>query len=380
MADFRTSRPIEDFFVNPAFNFGTRRQQSNMVDDDTLYSGGADRFTHFWSTETRPTPSKGKAPATVTDLTDKSMTLHGYTSEEETASPIDDDSCSVTSAYSDSDNSDFTFPEALAESCNKVEQQCNRAQAVEIRLAGKAKVVSLPKLVDIPSRRGVVRPASIEHRRKSIQRRNSADHPQSARSSQDSHHGSDNSSVMDSPASTAPSSVIIEHSIELKRRSSIASRHVPLMEAARAISPTTPNFTYSTNSLIEPRSLNTTTREGILSSQRFNSTTSSLRLPLRRMNKLSLSSNFGLARIGKELRDTFVPKDAEAGIVNVAPQMPQAQARNASLSKTKMVARAANERAPMIELPPFPGGEEDDFASDWPLRMTSISNRVAAGA
>ncbi|KAK4621752.1 hypothetical protein CLAFUW4_07116 [Fulvia fulva] len=398
MADSRASRPIEDFFVNPAFNFDfnfncdTRHQQSKMVDNNNLYTGATNQYNDCWFTSTKALNSDGKAPTAVTHLVNNSSQLRGYTSDEETASPIDDDNSSVYSDYSGI--SDFTLPEALAESCNQVEQQCSEAQAVKIQSAGKAKVVSLPKLVDIPSRRGVVRPASISLNPNSSSRRNSA-MQQSVRSSEDSHHGSVNSSVMDSPASTAPSSLIIDRSLEVKRRSSVASRHVPLLEAARAISPTTPYPTSTPSTPLEPRSVGLIKRENTVSSQRSNSTTSSLKLPIKRMNKLS--SNFSLNRIGKEFRDTFVPKDAarrsyledvkEPEPVMVTQQAPQSP-RNSSISKPKMVARAANERAPTIELPPFPG-DQDDFSSDWPLKlgatssfpkMRSVSNRVASDA
>ena len=163
MASFQAVRPMEDFFINPTLLRDPQpRRPSTMVDYNQLYVAAAahnDVYT---------IRSKGKQPAkpsaSIVDLVNEPMFWNGYTSDEEVASPVDDKDDDEFSLHSDesldSIASGASFPEQLAETCNNVAHQCNRAQAVKIQAAGKARVVSLPKPIDIPARRSIVRPAS----------------------------------------------------------------------------------------------------------------------------------------------------------------------------------------------------------------------------
>ncbi|KAF2172715.1 hypothetical protein M409DRAFT_16677 [Zasmidium cellare ATCC 36951] len=337
-----------------------------MVDNNQLYAiaaAGSDVYM---------IGAKGKSPAkpaaSIVDLVNEPVFWHGYTSDEEVASPVDDDDDDDDDEFSlhsdesmDSIASSASFPEQLAETCGNVKQQCNRAQAVKIQAAGKARVVSLPKPIDIPARRSIMRPASpgSPSKRASIQLQSST---RNSEDSQTTCNDSISSSSVNSPASTAPSSVDepLEQRPPIKHQQSF-SRHVPLMEAARAFSPNSP--TSGPNSPLFPQSAGLPKRHSTALSDRSEVASITTRSSVRRMTKLS--SNFSLNKIGKNL----VGRDSTYGGYIAPAQQHRVAARSTSL-KPKMVARAANERAPPITLPPFPDDAEEP-SNDWPLRKDS---------
>lgn len=364
MASFHAARPMEDFFINPTL----RHPSTTMVDDNQLYSTAVAGHSEVYMIR-----SKGKSPAKLTasivDLVNEPVFWHGYTSEEEIASPIDDDDdddggdeFSLHSDESiDSIASNASFPEQLAEACNNVKQQCNRAQAVKIQAAGKARVVSLPKPIDIPARRSIMRPASPgtpSPRRATLPRLQSTSAVESARNSEDSRTTRNDSisSSVNSPASTAPSSVDepLEQRPPIKHQKSF-SRHVPLMEAAKAFSPNSPTSPQYTG---HPKRHSTA-----LSDRSDVTSIMTTRSSVRRMTKFSLNK-IGKNLVGRDSTELESVKEPEPNYVAPARQY-RVPARSTSL-KPKMVARAANERAPPITLPPFP--DEGDAANDWPLR------------
>lgn len=382
MAAFHAARPMEDFFINPTLlEDWPLRSTTTMVDDNQLYTTAVAHHDVYM------TKSEGKQPlkptASIVDLVNEPVFWHGYTSDEEIASPIgndtDDDQMSFRSAESiDSIVSIVSLPEQLAEACDNVKQQCNRAQAVKIQAAGRARVVSLPKPIDIPARRSLVRPASpgSPSKRSSLPRIGSDPAFQSVRSSEDSRmsrNDSVSSSSINSPASTAPSSVDepVERRPPFKHQHSF-SRHIPLMEAARAISPTTPTSRSGSPMVYQPTGI--PKRHSSALSERSETASISTKSS-RRMTKFS--SGFGLNKIGKNLvgRDSMQGgdlesvKEPEPNYIAPSVQQPRVPARTTSMNmKPKMVARAANERAPTITLPAFPDGDE---SNDWPFRKDS---------
>ncbi|KAK4501990.1 hypothetical protein PRZ48_007801 [Zasmidium cellare] len=314
-----------------------------MADDNQLYTAAV---AHHDVYMVRP---KGKSPvkpaASIVDLVNEPVFWHGYTSEEEVASPVDDedddDQFSLHSDESmDSIASNASFPEQLAEACSNVKQQCNKAQAVKIQAAGKARVVSLPKPIDIPARRSIMRPASpgSPSKRASLERRSPVESTRNSEDSQTTRNDSIDSSV-NSPASTAPSSVDepLYRRPPIKHQQSF-SRHVDLMEAAKACS----SPISGPNSPMFPQSSGLPKRHSTALSDRSDVASIITRSSVRRMTKLS--SNFSLNKIGKNLvgRDSSYGgdlesvKEPEPNYIAPAQQQRRIPARSTSL-KPKMV-------------------------------------------
>ncbi len=128
-------RPIEDFFCNPTHNFAMEEHPRYSMASEPVLVGSpmmppSEMFSFKAGIKT-PEPS-----AAIRHFTDEPMFWRGYTSEEEVASPIDTDDRSfrTTSTFSvisqpASRMSDASFPEQLAESCERVERQCEKGQS-----------------------------------------------------------------------------------------------------------------------------------------------------------------------------------------------------------------------------------------------------------
>ncbi|CAK3829420.1 Hypothetical predicted protein [Lecanosticta acicola] len=355
MVDSRASRPMEDFFLIPTVNLSHLTPDNMSLDCPSPLGQQRDYFTHH---STLAAPSK--STPSVADLNRKStMWSNGYASDEEVASPIDDD-MSIRSGSSVSIGSIISLHDQPSDSCNKIEQRCNHAQAVRIQTVGKPKVVELPKL-DLSYRRRPVRPATVYVHRSSrpvsAKQRESSDDVGSSRSSHDSQDDASNVSSPRSPASTAPSSISEEQSpeqppklpkLQLKRNTTIGRRHVDLLEAARSPTsvPSSPMF---------PRSVDQFRRQSTALSDRWCAPSSPKSPALRKMNKLSSVFDFRTSKTSNPSSgDLESVKEPEPFYV-AAQQTPQLRLppRRTSL-QPKLIARGANEREPPITLPPFP--------------------------
>ncbi|KAK3679904.1 hypothetical protein LTR78_000281 [Recurvomyces mirabilis] len=146
-------RPMEDFFCNPTDSFVDRgRKPRSRMDYQLTHAGyklpdaAVDHKTQRRSLKLKATPKEFSASPVF---------WRTYNSEEELASPTSPGDLSspiASSASSISDGGSFeSFPEGFADTCNKFEQQCSCAQAVTLVSVGKAKVVSMLKLVDVPA-------------------------------------------------------------------------------------------------------------------------------------------------------------------------------------------------------------------------------------
>ncbi|TKA65548.1 hypothetical protein B0A55_13209 [Friedmanniomyces simplex] len=170
-------RPMEDFFCNPTCTFPMDDNPRFSMASEPVIVGSptmppSEMFS-FKAGVKIPEPS-----AAIRHFTDEPMFWRGYTSEEDVASPIDTDdvmSFRTTSTLSNTSEpaertSNASFPEQLAQSCDRVERQCARAQAVTLVPAGKAKVVSMPKVVDVSATPRMRRPAPITPMRPPVSR------------------------------------------------------------------------------------------------------------------------------------------------------------------------------------------------------------------
>lgn len=373
MVDYRASRPMEDFFLNPTFDPNHNNFYHAMsVDYPSTTYLPQDEY-YLQSTKLAPLES-----TLMADVHRKTMVwTTGYTSDEEVASPTDDDS-SMRSASSVSLGSVLSLHDEAVDSCDHIEQRCNQAQAVRIQPAGKARIVDLPKL-DLSYRRRSVRPASMMSLRLSrpaspVQRLSEEIH--SSRSSQDSRADSSNLSSPHSPASTAPSSISEEQSASEPQKPNLqvqcntnSPRHIDLLEAVRSpISiPNSPAF---------PRTVNQVKRQSTsMSDWSSIYSSSSISPAIRKMNKFS--SKFDLKGFGKksspaqadDLESVKEPEPLHA--TQQAPQL-YPPTRRSSLGQSKLVARGANERAAPITLPAFPEASESNMsARNAPSRQDS---------
>lgn len=298
---------------------------------------------------------KGKAAATKAEPTtftilDESVFQFwpSYTSDEEVASPLDNHHGSQYSRTT-SFSSNFSMPELLEDMERNLEEQCEEAQTVVIRSAGKAKMVSTPKID--PSRRSMcLPPIAVEDGRPSIvipARRSSIGMPMSARSSQDSRTSSSrnnsiSSAAPNSPASTAPSSVYddSEDGPAMQHKSN-NSRHIDLMQAA-AMTSTSPVSPIPQRTSTFGSELYPSARRGSIPS-------------LRRKTKFS--SGFALNKVKTFVRRESTQTDDKENVKEPDPvtfTQQVSQPKRYSSGRPKLVARAANERAPTITLPPFP--------------------------
>lgn len=397
------ARSIEAFFMNPAFIMDSPKQQS--ADINKASCAGKTTAHHDSSFKHDLADERPSTTARILNVVDEPFFWDGYTSDEEAASPIALDDWDGTDDDSFSDLPELSPDEEhTASIVSQAHQLCAHARAVTIVSAGRARMVMVPKIIDksrlecrssgslLPNQlqvEPVVLPYSRSH---------SPDAPENERTSSDySHKGSLDSFDSASLFSTAPSS--IHEQSPKPHRLSVSSKHIPLMEAARhvplmeaarlgssnsLISPSSPasltnSYTWSqhlapTSAPAVPRSSGSHIKSGVLSAliSRFDPADSSS----RRNSKIG-SSNIG--RIGKNIlrRDTSESiEDMYASRRTPEPQHSQSRPsspvvhlpmRSSSIKPSRMVARGANERAPVLTLPTCPHDSSRSFESEWPV-------------
>ena len=313
--------------------------------------------------------------AAIKDLINEPLFWRGYTSDEEAASPTStDDGMSSHSADNKSDyEASFVeppVPEQLAITCNQVQQRCNRAQAVMLMPAGKAKVVSMPKLVDGPASR-IVKPVASTLIRPPVSRLNNGEASSSGSISSTS---SPRSSSEKSLASTAPSSVCEPSQRRLALKTKPSKPLLPT--AARESQP----VRQTTGSDMSPKLHGTRS--------------SPLELPIaspgepssptiRKLRKFS--SSFSLGRLHNSFKRSAssgsgtgdqpeIVEEPHLITTSPIPTAIQVPLRSSSRVRPRMIPRGASERAAPLVLPPCPDQYDegvDRTATRWPQRKDS---------
>lgn len=300
--------------------------------------------------------------ATIKDLCNEPVFHHGYVSDEEVASPIGADDMSITSGSSEtspSEASDDSPPEQLAGSYSYVQQQCNRAKAVKLVAAGRVKVISVPKQVDISSSPVIKNPNGPI--RMPVSRMNSV---------------SVSGNIREYSRSSI-SALPLAANRDVEREKVRRRPSTPLFEAARR----TPN---SASSPLTPYAANFLDHDPYASADPDTCVLPPLSPSKRRFQKIS--SSFNIARLGIK-RTTPDSGEEQENVKEQGAVKPQTMSEmKAPVSQPRLIARGANERAPPIELPPFPGEEEvtKDPNKAWPERKssaapTSIAQLVRGG-
>lgn len=290
--------------------------------------------------------------ATITDLCNEPLFFSGYLSEEEdtsSSSEADDMSLSSVSVHDmhddaeSSDDAEATFPEALAEDCDYVEQRCNHAQAVIIVPAGRAKVVQVTK-VTLP-----VTPALKRHA--SSADRSTYGRPDSRMSgmslsrplARGSGAGSYSSMNTTRPQTRVPSGSPNMPSTPVLE----AGLQTPL-SARTPLTPQTPRSGFFDS----PGSPTSSDKSTTPTSSRPR-VRNPYHLKLPHVTKRSVSENY---------------KDS----VDNSFSSPLSAPLSVPCYKPKMVARGGSERVSTLELPPFPAENSPKPSRPWALRKDSF--------
>ena len=323
--------------------------------------------------------------AMIKNFTDEPFFWPGYASDEEVASPMASDNLSCHSSESDNDSelvsleTAASLPSQFTQSCSKVEQ-CSRAQAVTLVPAGKAKVISMPRLVDVsaiprmkrpaitPVRLPVPRMGRIEASTQSTFQialpNSSEDTPVYKVSSPDAEQSQSFKGLRRKPS--LPSS-IIEQSTRVK-----SVRKEPSLPTLQSTAHSQLSTPYSS-----PHSVQHPQSADFLRFDPF--PPSPLELPTtpmspgrRRLHKLS--SSIGLNNVfskGPKRNDTCsspfsedleTVKESEPVLVTLSHQEMLTPTRKPNV-RAKLVARGASEREPVLVLPPCSEDDDDNFTT-----------------
>ncbi|EMC93919.1 hypothetical protein BAUCODRAFT_214384 [Baudoinia panamericana UAMH 10762] len=381
------TRPMEDFFCTPTATYRTVPNFSRL---STLVKMPSTEYAPSTPSEKRYTMAFDFGKHTpehsmpIKDFQTDQMFWRGYTSDEEVASPLGTDDMSFRTASSDDFASQRTsiessLPEQLIQSCDDVEQRCGRAQAVRVVSAGKAKVVSMPKLVDGPSSPRIWRPASAGPVAPPVSRFNRS----GASSQASSQHQPSPRASTDLRRTLAPQATSVplpKRSPSLRRRPSLPQ----LFTAARS-SPTTPTPAPSLGAVRGPWTADFLKHDPYPSiaepEQSVGRTapitpTSPMSSSRRRLQKVY--SSVGLNVFARSRRTNSSDGSVNEEL-NPAKQAQTAKVPSRSAEPTierkpsvrpKLVPRGASEREPPLVLPPCPEDYEDprEGGIQWPAR------------
>ena len=355
-------RSFQDFLINPTYAMEDQPLSMMPLDDKITIMPPHEMYSF------KPYPKTPEPVTTLQDLRDERLFWRGYTSEEEAASPLDTDDMSFHSVSTDTQlatrSSKGSLTHELARICSRVEQQCARAQAITLVPAGKAKVISVPRLIEVSAAPRPKEPATATLIRPPVSRLNHVE-VDSRTSSQHSRTNSPSTSGEQSPISTAPSSVA-----DVSRRMKSVRRR-PNFAAVSVVSPEIGTSDSSSGPVRYMRAVSFLSHDPYPSAPSERPTTP-MSPSKRRLRKLSssLSLNIfakGLRRnessdddLGEVLENVKEPEHVIP--TPVVSRLP-VPVRKSSI-KARMVPRGASEREPPLVLPPCPAGyhDEDDIS------------------
>jgi len=357
MADVPTLRSMEDFLINPTFDAMDDRHRSPAslaVDGCVSTSPPVGMFS------LEKVPKTPEASATMRSFVEEPFFWRGYTSEEEVASPVEADDLSFRSATSPSpcpsQLGDAPFSEPFAQGGYRVEQQCSKAQAITFVSAGKARIVSLPKaVVDSPTVSRPKRPATDTSLQLPRSRFHSGETDTSTTSFQNSPRALTHTSSEKSPVST-PTSSIAEQPKKgrnmLRRRPSLPVLAATARFHAATASPLSTFHSQSTDFL---------NHDPFPSAEQMSPPMTPTK---RKLHKFS--SSLGLGVLAKGAKSATSPDGSVSEDIEAAPGPEPILATTLAMparrpsTRTKMIPRGANERAPPIVLPPCPESYDED--------------------
>lgn len=373
-----TKHTIDDFFVEPTTSMDNYNRHDNpsMLARVVLpTTPPKDTFT-LKAGQTIPQPS-----GTMKEFIDDPFFWRGYTSDEEVASPIDNDDFSFISSNNEDESAASVVDGRYhTQNGSNAQQVCSRAQAVQVVSAGKAKVVTMPKVVDLPAFSRRNSDASRLDIRPPVSRMNRMDLNESGQYS----NSNSNYCLYPSSKHFANSPTPSEDAERPIRRKIVRRKpNLPRLQVgARSESPQS----ISTGS--PPQTTNAARRINFLDDDPFpfenpRRSRASPSPSKSRMYKLSSSFSLrSLSRVGRRRttpdgsssEDLGTKKQFGASIRSLVISDMHIPSRTSSKPMRKMVPRGADERAPPIELPPCPDDYEDGvFVPLWPPKKDSVA-------
>lgn len=373
MAEGLAAHDMDAFLINP-----TVQKQSSHVELQSPNMSG-DLIPIFLDDEVVTVKAGKKAVQPTGSLhkfSNSTIFLHGYASEEEAASPVEDND-SGFHGTSDTDSivsiKESASVENLTDQFNAL-QLCTKAQAVQFVSAGKARVVSVPKLVDLSPGGSPTSPVGDRVTRTSASKREAGVYDGSFINTPSPRSSSDRSPVFSS-SDEQPFRLRT-----IRRKPKLPPLQAPTSSPQRSIRSQTPLADQRAEFLRhDPYPPDWPLRGPSSASP------TKLRMP-------KLSSSFSLRAFGRR-RSNSNGSSASDGwdspteqyIAVSYPASPAVRNVSRAISRpapgTRMVARGASERAPPIVLPPCPDDydQEDNLSqsSNWPLRKDSGSDSPA---
>lgn len=375
MANLAAKQSLDDFCVDPTIS-GLDNDEHGGYSPSLISTDKLNSFT------------RNLQPEPTIQHFDDPIFLRSYTSEEELGSPVGDDDFSFGSASSDSDNASLSGVSEFHVQTN-AQQLCNRAQAVQLVSAGKPKVISTPKSVDVS-----VGPTT----------------PKTARSPAYRSHRMGFIGIDESKTEITSFPSAIEQPPALQSPATPRIRRRPNMTPLK----TTPRSESPPGAFWTPRMHVAAQRADFLNHDPFPSSGSpraSMLSPASRRRMQNLSTSLSLRNLGRSLRrsssslldddsnerrtgkatkgilassqrisDIHVPfwtsSKPESAVSSPEMSDMHVPTRTSSKPIPKMIARGGNERAPIIELPPCPDGYEGDqdiTRTQWPPMRSGLS-------
>lgn len=322
---------------------------------------------------------------TIDNYAEIPILWRGYTSDEEVASPVDNDDFSFDSPYSSDHESVVSFGDGPyhAQTCNGAQQVCSRAQAVQVVSAGKAKVITMPKATGTTESPRGDNTAPFSDTHFSSSTKSQTDLKSIEHRSNSALSSLSGSSVEHSRFPPTPSPRFerpVRRKIVRRKPKFPKTQTLPQSESAESASKS-----YSVRTAIPARAGGFLNYDPFPSRNQYHPPASPSP-SLRRMRKLS--SSFSLRGLARTTRRAWSPNDSiHEGVSHEKdrdlPAKPSlisdmhVPLRTSSKPMPRMVPRGANERAAPIVLPPCP----DDYDAEpftVPPPLTEINlNSVA---
>jgi hypothetical protein len=340
--------------------------------------------------------------ATIKNVSEEPIFWHGYNSDEEMASPVAFDDLSISEDDFDDDDSNSltssrrSSSDESVESAQSTKSFCIQAQAITM-LSVRPKMVEVPKMAAAhPAKRRLVNSIGGSSSDKLVV-------PGLRSASMETSRHEDATDTFSfasfewakgySPPSVSGSSSIyseapgtVDDQPTPVTRNDSASRHVPLMLAARNLAP----LTEAVADAVAPMAYGH--RRSLSSSRPPLSTKDSMismaeqykkheKTGLRRSP--TFGSNFSIGNIRTSLlrrndsirdveREYMEHLNKSRGVESHSPPLP-IPSRSSSISTSRrLVARGGNERAPTITLPECPSDVE---AAHWPFHTSTSDSR-----
>ena len=380
MRDSPVKRSIEDFLVNPTI----RMDEQYSYEERCAFSESLIPVTPPKELLAfKPRRKNSKRAGGIEYFNDETSFWRGYTSDEEVASPIDNDDFSFISTNSEGESAASIGEQSShSQKSNNAQQLCSRAQAVQVVSAGKAKVVTMPKLVEFPAiqrddsmmSRPDVRPPPFRKNRVNLSGSSQYSNSSCGYSSRSSAEETSRSPTS-SPHSGQPQDLRFARQKLKSPRNQVVASPESLLSTNPVFTPKTAwparRLNFSDH---DPPSL-----DSIARSHASSSATKSI------MHKFSSFGLRGLSRRGRRsgaadgssAEDVTAKKDLEAPVRSPVISDMHIPSRTSSKPPPKLIPRSANERAAPIILPPCPDEYEDDFpVPQWPPRSDSVATMM----